>query len=209
MAAVSIATMTANGQAFIGLQGEDAVLGARTTLAASPYLTSEHLLDLSTLDIQSRLLALALTTLAPVRPDYATSPYQLALNWDNILTSLASLATEHHVQWERQSFYVVEFRSRLKQDIDGELLFTLDKQSHREATESGGLLKYWYGTPDAARNNLATCKQKPSLITSFNINASFGSNHFQVCGAAKRTPSEEAKDHGISARGQSYPRCTK
>jgi hypothetical protein len=34
----------------------------------------------------------------------------------------------------------------------------LDYESHREACESGGLLKYWFGGPSEERRNLATCK---------------------------------------------------
>jgi len=124
---------------------------------ASPYLTQEHLLDLNTLDPQSRLLALALSSLTPARADYATCSYELALNWDHIFTYLASLTTEQHLAWKKQSFYVVEFRSKLKESVDNDLLYALDRQSHREATESGGLLKYWYGSPDSSRFNLATC----------------------------------------------------
>ena len=42
--------------------------------------------------------------------------------------------------------------------MDREKLFVLDKNSHAEAVRSGGLLKYWYGEPDAEGANLATCK---------------------------------------------------
>ena len=129
----------------------------RNTLAASPYLSPEHLLDLDTLDPQSRLLALALDSLIPARPDYATCSYEQAFSWPTVFTTLASLAKVQQTAWTHQSFYVVQFRSKLKLSIDKDLLFALDKHSHREATESGGLLKYWYGSPDSERYNLATC----------------------------------------------------
>lgn len=136
-------------------------LGPRITLAASPYLSPEHLLDLDTLDSQSRLLALALDSLVIARTDYATCSYQDAFDWPTVFACLASLATEQHIPWKRQSFYVVDFRSKLKENIDNDLLFSLDKHSHREATASGGLLKYWYGSPNSENYNLATCKQNP------------------------------------------------
>ncbi|CAN9330742.1 unnamed protein product [Alternaria alternata] len=60
-------------------------------------------------------------------------------------------------EWKETSFYVVVFRSQLKEDIDQEWLYRLDEESHREACESGGLLKYWFGKGDEERRNLATC----------------------------------------------------
>ncbi|KIW20885.1 hypothetical protein PV08_01464 [Exophiala spinifera] len=130
--------------------------GARW-LGVAPYLEPEHLLDLESVDTPNRLLALALTALAPATNEYATTTYQDAINWGDVMSRLKSLAEEQGYTWARQEFYVVDFRSKLMEDIDSELLFKLDKFSHVEATESGGLLKYWYGTPDADRRNLATC----------------------------------------------------
>lgn len=127
-------------------------------LTSSPYLEDGHLLDLNTLDTQSRLFALALTTLHPRGPDYATAKYEDGLDLDGIVTELKKLARTAGIQWVEQDFYVVEFRSQLKSKIDNALLFKLDKESHKEANISGGLLKYWYGEPDAVRRNLATCK---------------------------------------------------
>lgn len=129
-------------------------------LITSPYTTQEHLTNLSTLPLPSRLLTLALTHLAPTTTSYATTPYQDALNWPTIFTYLKSLSASHNHTWTTTTFYVVEFRSKLKSNIDRELLFSLDRESHREATASGGLLKYWFGktSDDAEGRNLATCK---------------------------------------------------
>jgi hypothetical protein len=132
-----------------------------TILKASPYAGPEHLLHLDTLEIQNRLMALALSSLSPARPDYATAAYQQAFDWDQVVALLATLAREQRISWKKQSFYVVEFRSKLKENIDNDRLYLLDKQSHMEATASGGLLKYWYGIPDSERYNLATCKNIP------------------------------------------------
>jgi hypothetical protein len=126
--------------------------------ASSPYLDREHLLDLNTLDEQSRLFALALSTLQPRSPEYATLRYENSLDLDLVLAKLKDLLQDTGLQWKHQDFYVVEFRSQLKPQIDNPLLFKLNKESHREANISGGLLKYWYGEPDAERRNLATCK---------------------------------------------------
>ncbi|KAJ9615149.1 hypothetical protein H2200_001223 [Cladophialophora chaetospira] len=126
-------------------------------LTVSPYLEDEHLLDLNSVDTPNRLLALALTELEAATPHYATVRYEDALDWDSLMSNLQSLAAREGYKWTRNEFYVVEFRSRLKQDIDVDRLFRLDKESHIEATASGGLLKYWYGVPDESRRNLATC----------------------------------------------------
>jgi len=127
-------------------------------LTVSPYLEREHLLDLDSVDTPNRLLALALTELEAATPQYATVRYEEALDWDSLNVTLKSLAAKEGYRWTRHEFYVVEFRSKLKKDIDVDLLFRLDKESHIEATASGGLLKYWYGVPDENRRNLATCK---------------------------------------------------
>jgi hypothetical protein len=127
-------------------------------LTVSPYLEPEHWLDLRTVDVPYQLLALALTKLEPATSDYATVNYEDALDWASVMSHLRINATRKGYRWRRQEFYVVEFRSKLKQKIDNELLFKLDKESHVEATASGGLLKYWYGVPDTERRNLATCK---------------------------------------------------
>lgn len=127
-------------------------------LVSSPYLGSDHLLDLETVDRQSRLFAIALTNLSPATENYAAVNYEKAFDFDELMASLRSVAAAEGVQWRRQVFYVVEFRSKLRVEIDNDLLYSLDKMSHAEATQSGGLLKYWYGVPDGDRRNLATCE---------------------------------------------------
>lgn len=127
-------------------------------LVVSPYIDPEHQLNLTTVDTGSQLFALALTNLEPATPSYAIVSYDNALNWPTVFETLKALTIEHDYKWRRAVFYVVEFRSKLRATIDNDLLFRLDKESHREATVSGGLLKYWYGKPDIERRNLATCK---------------------------------------------------
>jgi hypothetical protein len=126
-------------------------------LISSPYLDPDHRLDLDTLDSQSRLFALALTKLRAQNTEYATAKYEEGLNLNEVVEELKMLSVEASTHWQEQDFYVVEFRSQLKAQIDNALLFRLDKESHREANISGGLLKYWFGEPDSARKNLATC----------------------------------------------------
>ncbi|KAJ4984371.1 upf0643 domain-containing protein [Stagonosporopsis vannaccii] len=130
-----------------------------TNLISSPYNTPGHYLDLSSLTTPSLLFALALTALKPARPDYATAPYPLALNFPVVLSTLRSLLSTTSFHWPSTSFYVVIFRSILHPNIDQDWLYKLDFESHREACESGGLLKYWFGKADleGERRNLATC----------------------------------------------------
>jgi hypothetical protein len=126
-------------------------------LVASPYTEPAHLLDLDTLDVQSRLFAIALTHLQVATADYAFVAYEDVFDFGLLMEKLQESAREHGVTWHRQDFYVVEFRSTLKASFDNDRLSFLDKESHKEAVASGGLLKYWFGTPNSARQNLATC----------------------------------------------------
>lgn len=137
-------------QSLPGLPGHDA---STHWLSVSPYPEPEHLLDLQSLGTPCRLLALALTTLAPATAEYAITKYQDAIDWSSVMSRLRSLAHRDDYTWTRHEFYVVDFRSKLMRDIDSDLLFKLDKLSHVEATQSGGLLKYWYGVPDGDRRN--------------------------------------------------------
>jgi hypothetical protein len=126
-------------------------------LITSPYTTPDHLLDLTTLDTPNRLFAQALTALTPIRNDYATAPYTESFNWAAVFEKLHALAAAEDYAWKRERFYVVAFRSILNADADGDRLHLLDERSHAEAVASGGLLKYWFGSKNARRENLATC----------------------------------------------------
>lgn len=129
------------------------------SLISSPYNTPGHYLDLSTLPTPSRLFALALTALQPTHAAYATSPFTSSLNFDTVLGVLRHLIAREAFPWKETSFYVVVFRSQLRPHADQDRLYKLDFESHREACESGGLLKYWFGRADldGERRNLATC----------------------------------------------------
>ena len=137
---------------------EDGTGGSRVLLQNSAYTEPEHCLDLLSVDIPNRLLALALAHLEPANTDYASVPYHMAFNWATVMHILRIYCQQNNYIWPRTTFYVVDFRSQLKTgSIDKLRLFQLDKESHREATRSGWLLKYWFGTPDAHQRNLATC----------------------------------------------------
>lgn len=130
-------------------------------LISSPYNEEPHLLDLNTLDLQSRILALALAYFKPIRDDYATAPYLESFNWDEVFGLVKRFAESEGHAWTKQSFYVVSFRSTLFPGVDQDQLYALDAYSHQEATTSGGLLKYWFGKKNDVEKNLATCKSPP------------------------------------------------
>ena len=128
-------------------------------LIVSPYISRPHLLNLETLDTPNRLLAKALTLMKATRHDYATAPYEDSFNWTEILHELKTLSeSEQGFHWKEKTFYIVAFRSKVRPTTDRSHLGALDEASHLEATKGGGLLKYWFGEPDAAGRNLATCK---------------------------------------------------
>lgn len=129
-----------------------------TRLIASPYNSAPHLLDLGTLDIQSRLFSLALASFKPVCDDYATAEYLDSFNWQEVFDLVKTFCDVEGHTWTKQSFYVVIFRSKLQPGVDQDHLHALDAYSHQEATKSGGLLKYWFGTKNENRQNLATCE---------------------------------------------------
>ncbi|EOD52806.1 hypothetical protein BKCO1_4000092 [Neofusicoccum parvum] len=127
-------------------------------IISSPYPSATHTLDLRRVPAASALFARALQTLRPSTPAYATAPYDRAFDWAALFATLRTLAADAGAApFPRSAFYVVAFRSVLKDGADGERLGLLDAMSHEEAVEAGGLLKYWFGVPDAERRNLATC----------------------------------------------------
>ncbi|PWN44365.1 hypothetical protein IE81DRAFT_273627, partial [Ceraceosorus guamensis] len=55
------------------------------------------------------------------------------------------------------TWYGVIFRSKRRPFVHNIGLYEADRLAHEEAVSSGGLMMYWYGTPDALGSNLATC----------------------------------------------------
>lgn len=138
-------------------------------LQASPYSDRSHLLDLTTLAKPLQLFAEALTAMRWIKREFATAPYDKAFNWDSIVDvfSRTIKAEQTESMPEKLDFYVIVFRSKVNQHADRQLLGELDKAAHLEAVESGGLLKYWFGEPDEAGRNLATCEYFQSLLDQF------------------------------------------
>ncbi|KAL8809254.1 MAG: hypothetical protein Q9223_006685 [Gallowayella weberi] len=126
-------------------------------LVVSPYTSRAHLLDLNLLNHAQILLAKALTILSPSTQAYATSPYINSFNWESVFGLLAARVKAEGFVWREQFFYVIIFRSQVPASTDRGDLAVLDAKAHAEAMASGGLLKYWFGTPDADGRNLATC----------------------------------------------------
>ncbi|CAK7215923.1 hypothetical protein SBRCBS47491_002653 [Sporothrix bragantina] len=178
MAAASVATRTATVLS-LGEKSETTSAAVAATsilanaltqeLAPSPSLSSryiiaspypDHLLDLETLEPQTQQLARALTVFDKVRDDYATAPYIESFNFSAVIDELRRLRSQSETPlapWDRRDYFVVAFRSQIPPTTDYGDLSSLDKAAHREATDSGGLLRYWFHLPDANGRNLATC----------------------------------------------------
>lgn len=194
----------------------DEELGSPDQLITSPYNKPLHYLSLShpPLPLPSLLFALALTALQPLLPTYATATYTSALNFDAVLDVLRALVRSEGVDWPETRFYVVVFRSKLKENIDSDYLYKLDEESHAEACASGGLLKYWFGKSDEERRNLATCTCNSSLRCDYHCagvakecgGANFGE---QVSGIVGKMRIEGVWGPGIRRRGRRGESCMK
>jgi hypothetical protein len=55
------------------------------SLVSSPYSGVEHQLDLSSISVPSRQLAVALTHLQPTTQEYPSQPYSSSFNWQEII----------------------------------------------------------------------------------------------------------------------------
>ena len=174
-------------------------------LVVSPYTSRSHLLNLSSLSKPNQLLAKALTLLKPIRVDYATAPYIDAFNWGDAMSMLKSLCErERDFAWEEQNFYVVVFRSQVPPTTDRSHLGTLDERSHVEAMEGGGLLKYWFGTPDATGRNLATCKFQKEYFQVLDISLTLSSGVWREQYDAKQGSSGEGHRAAAMATRKLY-----
>ncbi|KAH9048351.1 hypothetical protein EDB84DRAFT_265875 [Lactarius hengduanensis] len=101
-------------------------------------------------DINPASLSLhrALHNFCPLTDDYAATTYAEAFNWGEL-----ELPEEDEHDW-----YCVAFRSIRKPDSESGPLYEADRLAHEEAIKNGGLIMYWYGSPDPETGlNLATC----------------------------------------------------
>ncbi|KAI5800075.1 hypothetical protein EDC01DRAFT_648830 [Geopyxis carbonaria] len=126
-------------------------------LVASPYTDIPHLLDLDTLELPYQFMARALTVMRPVTEAYSTTPYIDAFNWHEVLSELQRIIVNEQYVFPETSYYVIVFRSQIPPTTDRSHLGDLDAAAHIEAVKGGGLLKYWFGTPNGDYRNLATC----------------------------------------------------
>ncbi|KAI0032250.1 hypothetical protein K488DRAFT_13806, partial [Vararia minispora EC-137] len=100
------------------------------------------------IDPTSLSLHKALHSFSPATEHYASAPYAEAFNWDEL-----ELPEDEEREW-----YCVAFRSKRKAGSENEPLYDADRLAHEEAVRNGGLILYWYGTPDKESGlNLATC----------------------------------------------------
>jgi len=110
-----------------------------------PKTTEARLPDI---DAASLSLHRALHNFCPLTENYAATTYAEAFNWDEL-----DLPEEDEHDW-----YCVAFRSIRKPGSESGPLYEADRLAHEEAIKNGGLIMYWYGTPDPETGlNLATC----------------------------------------------------
>jgi len=100
------------------------------------------------IDPASLSLHKALHDFSPVTQSYADVSYGEAFNWLDL-----DLPEDEERDW-----YCVAFRSKRKAGSENEPLYDADRLAHEEAIRNGGLILYWYGTPNPETGlNLATC----------------------------------------------------
>jgi len=102
-------------------------------------------------------MARALAAMRQTTEAYATTAYPEAFNWEEVISKLSQISQDEDFEFPETNFYVIVFRSRIPQTTSRVHLGDLDAAAHLEAVKSGGLLKYWFGTPDGDGRNLATC----------------------------------------------------
>lgn len=133
-------------------------------IRSSPYGEEGHLLDLSRLEVEYRILASALQSFYPKNSlNYANSSYLESFNINEVIELVRSYVKRLKTTFNDTSVYIIVFRSTLFEEVQKsadhrQVLAEVDRASHLEANASGGLLKYWFGTPtDTNGSNLATC----------------------------------------------------
>ncbi|CCM05718.1 uncharacterized protein FIBRA_07950 [Fibroporia radiculosa] len=112
---------------------------------SNPLTTDSRL---PSIDTASLALHTELHRFHPITSDYASVPYDLAFNWEDL----------HLPESAEGEWYCVVFRSKRREGSNSGPLYEADRKAHEEAVQNGGLLMYWYGTPHPETGaNLATC----------------------------------------------------
>ncbi|KAG5359231.1 UPF0643 protein [Yarrowia sp. C11] len=120
---------------------------------SSPYTGEAHLLDLGGVPQNLHEVVVALRDVfRAVKPDYAVGDYVESFPFEDLTPLIPEGVTLHCVAFRSRLFEHVRTSHDMRQKLSD-----LDEASHAEANTSGGLLKYWFGIPDEAGNNLATC----------------------------------------------------
>lgn len=170
----------------------------------SPYEEEQYRVDTCNIQLCHRPVVDALAALRP-KNKYAALPYLGAFGWQEVMDRLRDNLEKKEQEWGGTEVYIIAFRSKRREvNNDGHtrLLEGLDRASVLEAVQSGGLLKYWFGTPDAAGYNLATCK---SCLASYDLGWLIGILG-QVFGPAKRKLFRERGAPATRMQSQSHQR---
>lgn len=133
------------------------------SIQSSPYDDRDHLLDLERLDFAYRMVSVALQSFEITTAKYAFDPYAESFNIRQVWQLAVQYAHNLGRTLPSTEIYVIAFRSQLHTETQQsaerrKFLGDVDKASHAEANIAGGLLKYWFGTPEnTLGRNLATC----------------------------------------------------
>lgn len=110
----------------------------------------------------------AFASLAPAVPDYASLPIAEAFTWGRCTVGL-----------DPGEWYLVAFRSVIRDSADKALLWEHDRRAHREARRRPGFVHYFHGYPNERGQCLSFClwesRQKAR-------DAASGPEHLQAVG---------------------------
>jgi hypothetical protein len=87
-----------------------------------------------------------LTNIEPVSESYATAPVAEAFNWDECAEGV-----------DAGEWYLVAFRSVLRESADRDRLWESDRRAHEEAARASGFIHYFKGPPNDRRECLSFC----------------------------------------------------
>ncbi|KAJ3033262.1 hypothetical protein HDV00_006552 [Rhizophlyctis rosea] len=125
-------------------------------------------------DSRDILLSKALKSLHPTVDTYRTSPLATSFNWNDVAATLPS-----HIE---KTWYVVAFRSRRWPHANHNALYEADAAAHTEAQTNGGILQYWYGDLNEAKECYAMCVWTDRKSA---VKANTGPRHLQAVALAR------------------------
>jgi hypothetical protein len=110
----------------------------------------------------------AFASLTPAVPDYASLPVAEAFTWSRCAAKL-----------DPGEWYLVAFRSVIRDGADTALLWEHDRRAHREARRRPGFVHYFHGYPNEQGECLSFCLWESRELAR---EAASGPAHLQAVG---------------------------